>query len=292
MIIDLVHHPVKTLEDVNQTDSAVECNIQDAVLGVDAAWTVDNPSGLALIVKSNESYRIIKVGRSYSEFLDSVKNDARPRGIEPNFNELINHCYAQGYDVRAVALDLPLSSETIVGRRTCDNLISNHYGKKGAATHTPNSKSPGPISDHIFDQLSKLGYKLAIESGVNEKVFLEVYPHTSIIELLRLEYRLPYKVGKSKKYWPQLSIDDRKARSIEQLNKLKEYLNDWFENLDDFVPNLDMNLKYRSWELKGREDILDALIAALTGAFYLEGKIEGYGDDTGVIWVPKTLKNC
>lgn len=258
-----------------------------AVLGVDAAWTVNNPSGIALIEKSNAMYRIVKVGRSYSEFLTSINNEGRPKGGVPNFEALISFCNTLGYDIRVVALDLPLSIDPIVGRRVCDNLISSYYGNKGASTHTPNSNSPGPLADQISQQLLKLGFYLAPVSGTKEKVFMEVYPHVSIIELFSLDYRFPYKVGKNKKYWPELSIDDRKCKSIEQLNKLKAYLIDWFENLDEFVPDLDINVKYRSWEMKGREDVLDAVIAALTGALYLEGRISSYGDDKGVIWVPK-----
>jgi hypothetical protein len=40
--------------------------------------------------------------------------------------------------------------------------------------------------------------------------------------------------------------------------------------------------------LKGYEDLLDAVLSALVGCNFLEEKAEPFGDQTGVIWVPKS----
>lgn len=263
-------------------------NCKSAILGVDAAWTSKEPSGIALIQKESEKYRIVKLGRSYQEFTSDQEGLAleRPKGTMPDFNALLLMCDRLGHKVNVVALDIPLSNEEINGRRLCDNEISRVYATRKASTHSPNVNRPGPISNNIRDQLSESGFKLALESGMLCPIFMEIYPHTAIIELFNLEERLKYKVSRRSKYWPQLSPEERIREIICNLNRLYQYLNSWFTNLDKHIMPMDSQKQYPIWEIKGQEDCLDALVSALTGGLYLEGKIKAYGDKTGVIWVP------
>jgi len=58
-----------------------------AVLGVDAAWTASQPSGVALAVETEEGWRLAAVEASYGHFIartDGVEpGDARPGGSKP-----------------------------------------------------------------------------------------------------------------------------------------------------------------------------------------------------------------
>jgi len=261
------------------------------VLGVDAAWTLRNPSGLALIEGADPGYRIKRLARSYEEFTEGegfiIKNGFKPTGSLPDFEAILRVCESSGEGpVSVIAFDMPLSLNPITRRRASDNLISREYGSRGAGTHSPSPLRPGELSDRIRASLLALGYGLGEEAG-EKGVFIEVYPHASLIELFDLKYRFPYKVHQTKKYWPSLSLEERRVKRVEVLNQLLAMLARWYENLAGFLEPLDPDDQYTGFELKGREDLLDALICALTGGLYLEKRIHGYGDSEGKIWVPK-----
>ena len=41
-----------------------------SVLGIDAAWTTKNPSGVALVAETSNGWELIRVAGSYSEFVN------------------------------------------------------------------------------------------------------------------------------------------------------------------------------------------------------------------------------
>ncbi|GAK70682.1 hypothetical protein RRU01S_13_00200 [Agrobacterium rubi TR3 = NBRC 13261] len=47
---------------------------QKAVVGIDAAWTLTNPTGVALVVNRGDGWELADVAGSYSEFL-AIKGD-------------------------------------------------------------------------------------------------------------------------------------------------------------------------------------------------------------------------
>lgn len=255
------------------------------ILGVDCAWTTKEPSGVVLIKNlQNKKAELIKIGRSYNEFCsDEIKWQEPVKGAAPDFHALLQYCSDNGWDVDLLALDIPLSPNLITERRSCDNEVSKAYGAKGAAVHTPSELRPGRLAVEIYKQLEDAGYKWNGDTN-EEKVFIEVYPHASIIELLKLKYRLPYKVQKSKKYWPDASAEQRNNNIIENLSILKSVISEYITNTDK-LPNLNRNIIYPKRFLKGYEDILDVLICAITGLFYFEGNIKGYGNTDERIWV-------
>jgi hypothetical protein len=62
---------------------------QEAILGIDAAWTNQQPSGVALMVGTNGRWRSVAVAPSYEAFLDlcgrtQVNWDARHMGSVPD----------------------------------------------------------------------------------------------------------------------------------------------------------------------------------------------------------------
>ena len=170
------------------------------VLGIDAAWTNKEPSGVALLKVDNHNIiEAVKLARSYEEFYkNQIDWNTFIAGSKPDFPTILNYSKVQGWDIDLVALDIPLSPEAINGRRVADQQVSSSYGGRDASTHSPNKDRPGEISVEIFQQLTEA---LFIWNGdvSKSKSFIEVYPHTAIIELFKYDYRLKYKVDVSAK---------------------------------------------------------------------------------------------
>lgn len=252
------------------------------VLGVDAAWTNKNPSGVALLKwASDTAPKLVKTGRSYDEFCNGERQD-NLEGSMPNFSDIIGCCP----QVDLIALDIPLSPHPIVKRRNADNIISHEYGKFKVSTHSPSPKRPGVIATNIFDQLKNNGFEWACEYK-ETPAFIEVYPHVAIIEFFGYEKRFPYKIQKRAKYWPNDSSEERYHKIISKLNELRNKLTLKVDNIKDFLPLLDSNTYYKIKCLKGYEDLLDGVLSALVGCNFLDRKAEPKGDPTGVIWTPK-----
>ena len=258
------------------------------VLGVDAAWTNSEPSGVALLKVDNHNIiETVKLARSYEEFYKgNIDWNTFISGSKPDYSMLLKYSYSQGWDIDLVALDIPLSPEVINRRRSADQLISTNYGGRGASTHSPNKDRPGEISVDIFQQLTEA---LFIWNGdvSKSKSFIEVYPHTSIIELFKYDYRLKYKVQKRNKFWPEDTPAQRRLNIIANLNELRSKLISFIPNVADMLHPLVKDKFYSIKYLKSYEDVLDALVAALTGCFYVAGNVKGYGDNSSTIWVPQ-----
>lgn len=268
--------------------------IEKYVLGVDAAWTDKNPSGVALLKwVPNSKPELVRAGRSYDEFY----NDGKPvwqnpiEGSKPNFSKIIECCPDK---VDLVALDMPLSPQGITGRREADNAISREYGNRQVSTHSPSSERPGFIATEIFKQLITERFKWANNKCIQTPAFIEVFPHIAIIELFGgddecFNKRFQYKVQKRAKYWPGALKDERSRKIICNLNKLRNKIASVVTGIEQFLPQLEPTRSYSTKCLKGYEDLLDAMLCALVGCNFLEGKAEPKppDDQTGVIWVPK-----
>lgn len=261
------------------------------VLGVDAAWTDKNPSGVALLKwVPNSKPELVRAGRSYDEFFNVGKPDWQNRveGSKPNFSKIIECCPKM---VDLVALDMPLSPQGITGRREADNAISREYGNRKVSTHTPSRNRPGELAKIIFNQLTENSFSWAC-GHIKTPAFIEVYPHVAIIELFGgddecFNKRFQYKVQKIAKYWPCASKDERSRKIICNLNKLRNKIASVTTGIEQILPQLEPTSSYSINCLKGYEDLLDAVLSALVGCNFLEEKSEPFGDQIGVIWVPK-----
>ena len=269
--------------------------IEQYVLGVDAAWTYKNPSGVALLKwVPNSKPELVRAGRSYDEFCNIGKPDWQNQveGSKPNFSKIIECCLEK---VDLVALDMPLSPQEITGRRNADNAISREYGNRKVSTHSPSSDRPGFIATLIFKQLIKERFKWANYKCVKTPAFIEVFPHIAIIELFGSDdecfnKRFQYKIQKRAKYWPSALKDERSRKIIFNLNELRNKIASVVTGIEQFLPQLEQTRPCSTKCLKGYEDLLDAVLCALVGCNFLEGKAEPKppDDQTGVIWVPKT----
>jgi predicted RNase H-like nuclease len=120
--------------------------------------------------------------------------------------------------------------------------------------------------------------------GGRTPALLEVYPHPALLRLLGARYRLPYKVGNRRKYWPDAAPDERLARVLQQLDEIRCALQREIDGVPLDVPPLADIASETS--LKAIEDTLDALICGWVGIRYLAGRCRAYGDDTAAIWIP------
>jgi len=258
------------------------------VLGIDAAWTITQPSGVCLI-ESDDGYNcsIERIASSVYGFINNDRN-TKPSGDEIDLKSILD---SMGQDVNCIAVDMPLSENLIEGRRSCERSVSKYYGAKGAATHSPNVVRPGSVSVKLVKEANDLGYDLSLKGNEkSDKCLIEVYPHTSIIEYLNLEYRYEYKVAKKNKYkaWKSLKPIERNTKLTNNMNELAFCLGQRVVNLSDHLAILEPDGNYKGWQLKAYEDMIDSLVSALTGLDYLSGKTTGYGGKDGTIWIPSS----
>lgn len=149
-----------------------------AVLGIDAAWTANEPSGLAVIVNDGSGWSLRATASSYIDFVQPPDPDLglkRPRGSIADPVALLDFSHRLlGHPVDIVAVDMPLALEPITARRVSDNKVSSAYGARQCGTHTPSAFRPGPISDNLRRDFEGLGYHLATIE-VKTPALLEVY---------------------------------------------------------------------------------------------------------------------
>jgi len=269
------------------------------ILGVDAAWSAGNPSGVALVEwKAGEKPRLLLAARSYEEYCkaepgQAIEWNVRVTGSIPVFGRILKKTQ-QEYQrkIEIIALDLPLSPEPMLARRTCDNLVSSLYGKRGAAVHSPTDEQLSRISGKVFDQLTRRGYDLNLTAPAElpqRGLFMEVYPHIAIIELLQLPYRLPYKVHKRSTYWKNATAPERLRNICGSLEALRLAIAENMAGVTELLPPISEVIDEAGCAvnvLKGYEDTLDAVVCGWMGYKYACGEAVGYGDHKGMIWGP------
>ena len=131
-----------------------------SVLGIDAAWTAREPSGVSLIHEVGDGWRLVEVASPYAAFLREGR-DADPivrhRGSAPDAASLIAAANEKlGGRIDLVAVDIPLSLTPTVERRASDKMISSVHGARHANSHSPSATRPGIdatvslcVSDHL-----------------------------------------------------------------------------------------------------------------------------------------------
>ena len=271
------------------------------MLGIDAAWTNENPSGVALVFEDGKGrWRCAVIAPSYDQFINACKNGNKngnmkwketPQGSRPDVKNILEAARSKPGDkfqINVIAVDMPLSLQRVTERRTADNEVSSEFGAKGCAAHSPTVGRPEALSADMRAQCETEGYTLRVNNngwvnGGNDSL-IEVYPHTVALHLTKSNYRVPYKISKSGKYWPGKSVDERKHNLLCKFQMLLNALEDRMD-----IPNFTLpdcsdapNLSH----LKRYEDALDALMCAWMGIEYLEGRSRPVGDANAAIWLP------
>lgn len=260
------------------------------ILGIDAAWTETQPSGVALLGYDGRDWKCLAVTPSYRSFEESARGTpvdwSRPAAPgRPDIARIA--AAAAGIAGRLpdlVAVDMPLSTGPIVGRGAADDAISRAFGAHGCAVHTPSETRPGRLADNMRSTLGDLGYPLATaETAVGTSpALVEVYPHTALLALLDAEYRVKYKISKAYKWWPELSLVERRAKILSTWTRILAVLSETIHGIELALPADAAS----NAALKRYEDALDSLICAWVGIEYLAGRTTAYGDRIAAIWTP------
>lgn len=264
-----------------------------AILGIDAAWTAGQPAGVALVEKSGGIWRTVAVAPSYGAFIaladgNSVDWDGtRPSGRWPPISELLAAAdRLSGCGVSVVTVDMPIANVPVVTRREADRAVARAFGKRWCATHSPTPARPGKLGEHLMAALREHGFPLVTNTQQldGQRCSAEVYPHPALLALLGDEYRVPYKVARSGRYWPGASVTERIRLLLEQMARIEGGLDGRLGPTGIRLPKADRvpNLAH----LKRYEDALDALVCAWVGACILDGTAEAFGDESAAIWVP------
>jgi len=183
-----------------------------------------------------------------------------------------------------VAADIPLSKLAISGRRYSDDEVSSAYGSRGCSTHSPSAARPGPISDQMRAGFEECGYRLATNDGMGlaPKALIETYPHPALLHLLGEHYRVPYKVDRSRNYYPNSTPEARREKILEKLREIHAGLSRVISGVTIDFPGSQPSRAI----LKSIEDRIDALVCAWVGIRALAGKALAMGDSNSAIWLP------
>lgn len=247
------------------------------VLGIDAAWTSRNPSGVALIQESTCGWSLVAVATSVPEFLELAPQD---KGNTVAIRLVQASASLSGCEPEIVAIDMPMAKSSITGRRFSDNAVSQAYGARKCGTHSPNAERPGPVGERWHTEFQQAGYPLRT-ARFGGRGLVEVYPHPALVELARASERLTYKVGRVRAYWPESSVGVCREKLVatwhEIIDLLEVAVADTRTALEPLVT---------SGKLKAAEDALDAVVCAWVGSCILGGRAIPFGDEDSAIWVP------
>jgi predicted RNase H-like nuclease len=266
------------------------------ILALDAAWTVTEPSGVALVQDTSIGWRCVAIAPSYDDFFsqgDGKQTDWSSTtfsGTAPDVRCLLDtaQCLARE-QVDLVTLDMPVATLAFSSRRMADDAISTEFGSRWCSAHTPSATRPGPLGVLLSSTFGSSGYELATTAtpAAETKRLVEVYPHPALLSLLRRNLRIPYKVGKSKKYWPALNLKERIAALLGEFGSVYRAIEQVFGALGFELPAA--NAVSTLNRLKRYEDVLDALVCAWVGVEYLRSRTVPLGNATAAIWCPSDV---
>ena len=265
------------------------------ILGIDAAWTAGQPSGVALIGQRHGAWICIAVAPSYPAFIalsrgQPVNWAAKPTGGTPDPITLLSAARTlAGTEVNLVTIDMPISTAPITCRRASDDAVSREFGGRGCSTHTPGTARPGILGAELSAGFTRRGYPIATittRPGIPNRL-LEVYPHTALLALLHRPSRVPYKASNSSKYWPGTSIPQRIARLTAEFARIHQALTATMGTLPLVLPPPEGVSQLST--LKRYEDALDALVCCWVGMLYVDGAAIPMGDAASAIWCPTSV---
>lgn len=259
-----------------------------AVLGVDAAWTDSQDSGIALLSESSTGWRCVRVAPSLFEFTTGLVWDGPELRLNAELPIALETCRKLlGHDrIEVVAVDMPLAHSSITQRREADNQISRMFGHRKCAVHSPTPIRPGAFGRRMHEHLADAGFSLATEEGTPSPALIEVYPHVALLGMMGVTERLPYKATKTGKYWPGIPLPERKRRLVQEWRHILARLEIDIRDIDLALPRAPENSP--GGQLKRIEDAIDALVCAWMAVQYLNGAAVPEGDKDAAIWIPKS----
>ena len=263
------------------------------ILGIDAAWTATEPSGIALVQRRASRWRCVAVAPSYAAFEGQVEGNApdwsRPAvGSAPDAANLLQAAMKlAGEPVTLVTIDMPVATSPILGRRTADQEVSRAFGAQWCSAHSPNQVRPGALGAKLSRQFNEQRYPIATAATLPGSThrLVEVYPHPALLMLLDRKRRVPYKVSKASRYWKKASIPERIRCLLSEFANVHHGLAQYIDDISVHMPRA-CEVKTLA-ALKPFEDALDALVCCWVGCEYLAGTAYPLGDDTAAVWCPR-----
>jgi len=153
------------------------------VLGIDAAWTAHQPSGIALVQNTATGWSCLAVAPSYEAFIAQASGQSwdpeqKATGSRPDPTALLQASkQLAGSEVSCISVDVPLATSPITSRRAADTAISSRFGPKGCAVHSPSAERPGAIADQLRANFAALGVPLHTNgSDPAAPALIECYP--------------------------------------------------------------------------------------------------------------------
>jgi predicted RNase H-like nuclease len=255
------------------------------VLGIDAAWSSKNPSGVALVATGPNRPRLIRAAPSYEHFVRGAPPEDWGERIDPRASLaelLIEARRISGETVSVITVDMPVALTPVRARRCCDQEISRTFGGRGCSTHSPTKERPGTISDTFFRDALEAGFSLRTDSSDERGgAVLEVYPHVALLELCNSQRRLRYKLSRRRAYWPKLSPEEGREEIRHEWERILACLK---SKIDMYLEIDCVGVNLRCW--KAWEDVIDAVVCCWVGLEWLSGRAVAYGDRDAAIWVP------
>lgn len=265
-----------------------------SILAIDAAWTPTAPSGVALVVQQDEAWRCVAVAPTYNEFIAQSQGGETNwsckgfRGSKADVPLLLRAAQRLARTtIDVVALDMPVAIQPFSGRRAADDAISAEFGSRWCSAHSPTDARPGRLGMELSVAFERAGYPLATTDEVTIPCLIEVYPHPALLSLLKRSRRVPYKVSRSQRYWPKVTISARIAALLDEYSAIHAAVSKIFGPIGVVLPVADE--VHTLSQLKRIEDALDALICAWVGVEYLAGRAIPLGDETAAIWCPRDV---
>lgn len=261
-----------------------------AVLGIDAAWTVSEPSGVALWHLTAPEWKCLRVAPSYASFCGgAIDWTGEVLGGSINVPAILETCrqLLGGRLPTVVTASIPLARVPIKGRRPCDTMINRRFSQRKCAIEGPTSRRPGAVGLRLHQGFKAAGFDLVTMPGKAPAASLvEVYPHVAMLGVMRRAQRVPYKALNTQTYWPGLSALARGQLLIQQWRAILWRLGKYAGAIDVPLPK-----SPESWtfvRLKRFENAIDALVCAWMGAEFLNGRVRPLGDATAAIWIPQS----
>jgi len=149
--------------------------VRTRYVGVDLAWGERNRTGLAVL---DDAGRLLESA--------AVRTD----------DEIMEFVDRHVTDTLVAAVDAPLVVPNQTGRRPCEALVGQLFGRFGAGAYPANQGNPCFVPQPRGARLAaEMGWDMdpSTPPDTGRRVCIEVYPHPAMVSLFPLEYVIPYK---------------------------------------------------------------------------------------------------
>ncbi len=237
-------------------------------VGVDLAWSPRNTSAVA-VVRNHELV-------AWEPALGSVE-------------EIASYILAEIGDASAfVAIDAPLAVPNLTGSRECDRRVARLFRRYEAGVYPVNrrllERYGGVRGERLAKLLSSAGFENdpALKAPRRGRAYAEVFPHSAMVAIFRLEKTLKYKARHGRSRELRCREFRRYQKLLTSLARAEPSL-----HIPEEILSVDVE-RLRGAALKRYEDLLDAITCAYIASYcWHRGECEVIGSvEEGYILTP------